>query len=223
MWWSSCRPPVVTVGIDTVMLVAFCDANARLESIARPVCAGCRFDHQTRRDCMAPNVEGISLVAANTCEGKGDQLGIRSQVLLTGWTTCEQNTHFERFTRATHAYFSRMHVAQGLRCIVSCLSSNTIHLIHVSWHVLIIFFTILHPFPTFAPSPMTTLSLLFGRLDEQSPLAGYVPKTLIEVSSEQTPVNLFLEEVVSTRTSTTPDDPVTTVDASEITDTTEAG
>ena len=62
------------------------------------------------------------------------------------------------------------------------------------------------PFPTLAPSPMTTPSLLhpsassttatpqggllFGRLAEQSPLTGYERKSLIEVSSEHTPIFL---------------------------------
>ena len=64
----------------------------------------------------------------------------------------------------------------------------------------------LHFFPTLAPSPMTTPSLLhpstssspatppgglcFDRLAKQSPLTGYEVKTLIEVSSEHTPINI---------------------------------
>ena len=74
--------------------------------------------------------------------------------------------------------------------------------------------TLLDPFPQFstpftapAPNPMSTPSLLypsmssnpaapqgdllFGRLVEQSPLTGYEPKSLIEVSSEQTTTNVL--------------------------------
>ena len=92
------------------------------------------------------------------------------------------------------------------------------------------------PFPTRAPSPTTSPSLLypsaspstatlqggfcFGRLAEQSPLTGYEPKPLIEVSSEHTPINL-----PSTKGSldTNLDDLATTVDAFEMLDTTYVG
>ena len=57
--------------------------------------------------------------------------------------------------------------------------------------------------------------LLFGRLAEQSPLTGYEPKTLIEVSSEHTPINLPSRK---SSLDTDLDDLATTVDASEIVD-----
>ena len=59
--------------------------------------------------------------------------------------------------------------------------------------------------------------LFFGRLAEQSPLIGYEPKTLIEVSSEHTPINLHLRK---SSLDTDLNDLATTVDASEIIDTT---
>ena len=87
------------------------------------------------------------------------------------------------------------------------------------------------PFPTLAPSPTTSLSLLypstspsaatlqgglcFGRLAEQSPLAGYEPKSLIEVSCEHTPINLPSGKDSLDQTF---DDLSTTVDASEVYD-----
>ena len=37
----------------------------------------------------------------------------------------------------------------------------------------------------------STATLQFGRLAEQSPLTGYEPKSLVEVSSERTPIILF--------------------------------
>ena len=91
-------------------------------------------------------------------------------------------------------------------------------------------------FPTLAPGSSTSPSLLYpsmspstpflqgglccGRLAEQSPLTGYEPKSLIEVSSEHPPVIL-----PSRRGSldTNVDDLVTTQDASEVCDTTDVG
>ena len=91
-------------------------------------------------------------------------------------------------------------------------------------------------FPTQTPSPTTSPSLLypsaspsavplqgglrFGRLAEQSPLTGYEPESLIEVSSEHTPINLLSRK---DSFDTNLDDLATTVDASEMLDTTDAG
>ena len=92
------------------------------------------------------------------------------------------------------------------------------------------------PFPTFALGSSTSHSLLhpsvspstatlqgglcFGRVAEQSLLAGYEPKSLIEVSSEHTPINL-----PSSKGSpdTNLDDLATSVDASVKHDTTDVG
>ena len=92
------------------------------------------------------------------------------------------------------------------------------------------------PFSTLAPSPTTSLSLLypstspsaatlqggscFGRLAEQSPPAGHEPKSLIEVSCEHTLINLpsgkdSLDQKL--------DDLSTTVDASEVYDRSDMG
>ena len=62
--------------------------------------------------------------------------------------------------------------------------------------------------------------LCFGRLAEQSAFTGYGPKSLLEVSSEHTPIVL-----PSRRGSldTNVDDIATTVDASEVCDTTDVG
>ena len=59
-----------------------------------------------------------------------------------------------------------------------------------------------------------------GRLAEQSPLTGYEPKSLIDVSREHTPIIL-----PSRRGSldTNVDDLATTLDASEVCDTTDVG
>ena len=67
------------------------------------------------------------------------------------------------------------------------------------------------------PSTATPqVGLSFGRLAEQSPPTGYEPKSLIEVSSERTPI------VLSSRwcsLDTNADDLATSVDASEVCDT----
>ena len=92
------------------------------------------------------------------------------------------------------------------------------------------------PFSTFAPGLSTSLSLLYpsvcpstatlqgglclGRLAEQSPLTGYEPKSLIEVISEHTPINLPSKQGSF---DTNLDDLATTVDASEVYDTTDVG
>ena len=60
---------------------------------------------------------------------------------------------------------------------------------------------------------------LFGRVAEQSPLTGYEPKSLIEVSSEHTPINFPSRE---NSFNTDFNDLTTTVAASEIAETTEA-
>ena len=60
---------------------------------------------------------------------------------------------------------------------------------------------------------------LFGRIDEQSPTAGYEPKDLIEISSEYTPINFPTWK----SSSTTDIDDVHTIVASDITETIEAG
>ena len=58
------------------------------------------------------------------------------------------------------------------------------------------------------------------RRTEQSPLTGYDPKSLIEVSSEHTPINLYSrKESLDTNL----DDLATTVDAPEIYDATDVG
>ena len=62
--------------------------------------------------------------------------------------------------------------------------------------------------------------LILGRLAEQSPLAGYEPNSLIEASSEHTPIN-FPSRKDSFDTDF--NDLATTVAASEITDTIEVG
>ena len=61
-----------------------------------------------------------------------------------------------------------------------------------------------------SPRPCATPQggMLSGRLTEQSSLTGYDPKSLIQVSSERTPINLLSRR---------------SFDASEITDTTEVG
>ena len=91
-------------------------------------------------------------------------------------------------------------------------------------------------FSALAPGSSTSASLLYtsmspstatlqggsciGRLAEQSPLTGYGPKSRIEVSSEHTPIIL-----PSRRGSldTNVDDLATTLDASEVCDTTDVG
>ena len=76
-------------------------------------------------------------------------------------------------------------------------------------------------YPSMSPSTATLRGgLCFGRMAEQSPLTGYWPKSLIEVSSEHTPIVL-----PSTRGSldTNVDDLATTLDASEFHDTTDVG
>ena len=62
--------------------------------------------------------------------------------------------------------------------------------------------------------------LCVGRLAEQSPLTGYEPKSLLEVSSENTPINLPSGQ---DRLDTNLDDLATSVDASEVYDTTAVG
>ena len=73
-----------------------------------------------------------------------------------------------------------------------------------------------------SPNPCATPQggLLFGHLAEQSPLTGYEPKSLIEGSSEHTPINS-----PSRNSSFDIDfsDLATTVDASERIDTTDLG
>ena len=61
---------------------------------------------------------------------------------------------------------------------------------------------------------------MLGRLSEQSPLTDYEPKSLIEVSSEHTPNNLPSRKG---SLDTNLDDLATSVDASEIHDTTDVG
>ena len=62
--------------------------------------------------------------------------------------------------------------------------------------------------------------LCLGRLAEQSSLTGYEPKSLIEVSSEHTPINLPSRKG---SLDTNLDDLATNVDASEVYDTTDMG
>ena len=90
------------------------------------------------------------------------------------------------------------------------------------------------PFPTLALGLSTSPSLLsfdvstatlhgglcFGWLAEKLPLTGYEPKPLIEVSSEHTPINLPSKKGIL---DTNLDDLATTVDASEVYDTTDVG
>ena len=92
------------------------------------------------------------------------------------------------------------------------------------------FFSTLFPAP--APNPMSTPSLptspnhcatpqgglFFGRVAEQSPLTGYEPKTLIEVNSEHTPINLHSRK---SSLDTDVNDLATTLDVSEMIDTTD--
>ena len=75
------------------------------------------------------------------------------------------------------------------------------------------------PFPSFVPSTSCTaftatdgneckcLRRSTGRFivwpAEQSPLTGYEPKSVVEVSSEHTPINFHKERTASTQTSTT--------------------
>ena len=92
------------------------------------------------------------------------------------------------------------------------------------------------PFPPLAPSPTTSPSLLypsaspstatlqgrllFGPLAEQFPLTDCEPKSLIDVSSEHTPINLHSRKG---SLDTNLDELATTVDASEIYDATDVG
>ena len=128
------------------------------------------------------------------------------EIPLVSDEECEQNTAPRAFnTCQTRIFFSCARGPRCVSCILSCLSQKSVHRIHVSWHDALFTTPFSTPFPTLAPSPMTTPSLLypsrsstaaapqggffFGRLAEQSPLTGSEPKTLIEVSSELTPIN----------------------------------
>ena len=79
--------------------------------------------------------------------------------------------------------------------------------------------SLLHPSMSPSTAPLQG-GLCFGRLAEQSPLTGYEPKSLIEVSSEHTPIIL-----PSRRGSldTNIDDLATTLDAPEVYHTTDVG
>ena len=125
-----------------------------------------------------------------------------------------------------------------LSCVLSCLKSHSISSMFRGALLECSFFCspFSTPFPTLASSPATTPSqlfswtssttappqggLLFGRLAEQSPLTGCEPKSLIEVSSEHTPINLPSRKG---SLDTNLDDLATTVDASEMIDTIEVG
>ena len=75
--------------------------------------------------------------------------------------------------------------------------------------------------PSASPSTATLQGrLCFGRLAEQFPLTGYEPKSLIEASSEYTPIDLPSRKGSP---DTNLDDLATTVDASETHDKTDVG
>ena len=132
---------------------------------------------------------------------------------------CKQYTSPRASFTCHTCNFSRVHVAQVLEpscgqdrwvVVLSFLKSHCISsfvhraMMHSCPHF--------SPtsFPTQAPRPTTSPSLLylsaspsavplqgglrFGRLAEQSPLTGYEPESLIEVSSEHTPINLLSRE-----------------------------
>ena len=70
------------------------------------------------------------------------------------------------------------------------------------------------------PVPLCKESCTSADWAEQSPLAGYEPRSLIEDSSEHTPINLPSRNGI---VDTNLDDLATTVDASEMIDTTDVG
>ena len=69
------------------------------------------------------------------------------------------------------------------------------------------------------PCATPPAGLLCGHLDESTLLTGYEPNFCIDVSSEHTPIKFPFERSFSTDVN----DLATTVDASEIIDTTEVG
>ena len=108
--------------------------------------------------------------------------------------------HRAHSARATHASFSRVHVAQDV-WVVLCLVflEKSFHLIHVSWHFAWYTFLLTKLSHFRHLHPIRWLILRFSILRRIQPLSsGLVnalwqvrsPKTLIEVSSEHTPVNL---------------------------------
>ena len=99
------------------------------------------------------------------------------------------------------------------------------HFLHCSSRLLLHLHLVRPPFlPCFIlqcvhPLPLCT-EACFGQFVEESTLTSYEPKSLIEVSSEHTPIILHPRRGSY---DTNLDDPATTVDASEVYDTTGVG